>query len=231
MEWSDAVKELRKPLDRQYVKEPPAGKYGQYIEGHHAIREANRIFNFQWSHTVDSLTEASRELIDLGQGGKQWRVCYVCTVTAEFNGIRHAGVAAGQGQAKPNNLGDAIESAAKESETDALKRALVKFGDPFALALYDKKKAHVADTAQIEAEAAEKAKALASAETFTANFEAKIKPLTDTPEAGALIQKCQNSIADLRNGYPDLFKRIEIFDLEQLCFKRCFHPGICCFDR
>jgi hypothetical protein len=57
---------------------------------------------------------------------------------------------------------------------------------------------------------AEKAEALASAETFTANFEAKIKPLTDTPEAGALIQKCQNSIKQLQDGYPDLFKRIEI---------------------
>ncbi len=201
MDWGDAIKELRKPLDKQHVKEPPAGKFGQYIEGHHAIREANRIFNFQWSHTVDSLTEASRDLVDLGQNNKQWRVCYVCTVTVEFNGVRHAGVAAGQGQAKPNNLGDAIESAAKESETDALKRALVKFGDPFALALYDKTKAHVADTAQIairEKGAAE----------YTSDVVARLQT-SDAIQAASILQIEQAKIARIQAGYPELFKRIE----------------------
>ncbi len=208
MDWGDAIKELRKPLDKQYVKEPPAGKYGQYIEGHHAIREANRIFNFQWSHTVDSLTEASRDLVDLGQNNKQWRVCYVCTVTVEFNGVRHAGVAAGQGQAKPNNLGDAIESAAKESETDALKRALVKFGDPFALALYDKTKAHVADTAEIERQIAEAEEDREAMEKFTANLIAKIQT-SDAIETATLLQKCQGSIGQIKEAQPEMFARIE----------------------
>ena len=57
--------------------------------------------------------------------------------------------------------------------------------------------------------AAEQAEALAGAEAFTDNFEAKIKTLTDTPEAGALIQKCQGSIKQLRDEYPELFKRVE----------------------
>jgi hypothetical protein len=55
-----------------------------------------------------------------------------------------------------------------------------------------------------------KAEARAGAEAFVSTFETKIKNLTDTPEAGALIQKCKNSIADLEKGFPDLFKRIEI---------------------
>ena len=38
---------------------------------------------------------------------------------------------------------DANESAAKEAEPDAMKRALMTFGDPFGLALYDKDKANV----------------------------------------------------------------------------------------
>lgn len=37
------------------------------------------------------------------------------------------------------NLGQARESASKEAETDAIKKALMTFGNPFALALYDKK--------------------------------------------------------------------------------------------
>ncbi len=36
------------------------------------------------------------------------------------------------------DLGLAHESAIKEAETDAMKRALVTFGNPFGLALYDK---------------------------------------------------------------------------------------------
>ena len=36
------------------------------------------------------------------------------------------------------DLGQAHESALKEAETDAMKRALMTFGNPFGLALYDK---------------------------------------------------------------------------------------------
>ena len=39
--------------------------------------------------------------------------------------------------------GKAHEAALKEAETDATKRALVPFGDPFGLALYDKEQRHV----------------------------------------------------------------------------------------
>jgi hypothetical protein len=44
---------------------------------------------------------------------------------------------------KPEALGEALESAAKEAETDAMKRALMTFGNPFGLALYDKTQANV----------------------------------------------------------------------------------------
>jgi hypothetical protein len=40
-------------------------------------------------------------------------------------------------------LGQAHESALKEAETDAMKRALMTFGNPFGLALYDKKQREV----------------------------------------------------------------------------------------
>jgi hypothetical protein len=44
-------------------------------------------------------------------------------------------------------LGQAHESALKEAETDAMKRALMTFGNPFGLALYDKAQRQVSSAA------------------------------------------------------------------------------------
>lgn len=56
------------------------------------------------------------------------------------DGVTREGLAVGVGNGKPENAGDVIESAVKEAETDALKRALRSFGNTFGLALYDKDK-------------------------------------------------------------------------------------------
>jgi len=45
------------------------------------------------------------------------------------------------------DLGQAHESALKEAETDAMKRALMTFGNPFGLALYDKRQREVTSSA------------------------------------------------------------------------------------
>ena len=45
------------------------------------------------------------------------------------------------------DLGQAHESALKEAETDAMKRALMTFGNPFGLALYDKAQRQVSSAA------------------------------------------------------------------------------------
>ncbi len=44
----------------------------------------------------------------------------------------------GSGHGRGNTPGEAHQSALKEAETDAMKRALTTFGNPFGLALYDK---------------------------------------------------------------------------------------------
>ena len=49
----------------------------------------------------------------------------------------------GHGSQYAVDLFDAIEGAAKEAETDAMKRALMTFGNPFGLALYDKTQKNV----------------------------------------------------------------------------------------
>jgi hypothetical protein len=53
------------------------------------------------------------------------------------------------------DLGQAHESALKEAETDAMKRALMTFGNPFGLALYDRRQREVTSSAAQERPAAQ----------------------------------------------------------------------------
>ncbi len=140
MSFTDLQKtELAGPLNRAHVKPPAPGKYGDYIEGWRVIDEANRIFGFDgWTRQTVDMIETNRDKV-----GDKWQVGYRCKVRVEAGGICRDGSGFGTGISK--QLGDAIESAVKEAETDATKRALMTFGNPFGLALYDKTKSNVAD--------------------------------------------------------------------------------------
>jgi DNA recombination protein Rad52 len=141
MDWQKISAELNKKLDPAAIKPPPQGKYGEYVDGYHVVSEANRIFgNGGWSYEITRLEEASRIEV---KGGAQVRVSYLCTVKVRVGETYKEGSAVGMGSGKPENLGDVIESAVKEAETDALKRALRTYGNTFGLALYDKDRAHV----------------------------------------------------------------------------------------
>jgi len=140
-------------LDPSKVKtrQQPGGPKLSYIEGWHAINEANRIFGFgAWERHVVRLEQTNCDLVDVTKNGrteKQWRVGYLATVRITVHGesgARHReGTGFGSGFGKDNQLGDAIESAVKEAETDAMKRAMSTFGNQFGLALYDKSRASV----------------------------------------------------------------------------------------
>lgn len=134
--------ELSAKLDSSHVKErAQAGRKLSYIEGWHAISEANRIFGFDaWTReTLDVRMVAERErAVGSGQG---WGVSYVAKVRVIVDGVAREGVGAGHGIDR--DLGLAHESAIKEAETDAMKRALMTFGNPFGLALYDKTQENV----------------------------------------------------------------------------------------
>ncbi|WP_333846896.1 RAD52 family DNA repair protein [Phaeobacter italicus] len=132
MNWQDVAKELAKPLSPDAIKPPPQGKYGEYVEALHVIREANRIFGFDgWSYDVRSinLTNATSD------NGKH-RVGYMAVVCVTIDGVNRTDVGHGQGFGKSE--GDAHDSAVKEAVTDGLKRALRTFGNTFGLALYEK---------------------------------------------------------------------------------------------
>jgi DNA repair and recombination protein RAD52 len=116
-----------------------------YIEGWHVIAEANRIFGFDnWTReTLDIKCVSERER-EIGTNKAQgWGVTYICKARVIVDGVAREGCGAGHGIDR--DLGQAHESAIKEAETDAMKRAFMTFGNPFGLALYDKQRTNVGD--------------------------------------------------------------------------------------
>lgn len=196
MNWETVTDQLKAPLDPKAIKPPPQGKFGEYVDGLHVIREANRIFGFNgWSYVVTRLEMVSR--VESGNGNV--RVGYLCAVRATVDGVIREGTAVGNGAAKPDNEADAHESAVKEAETDALKRALRSFGNTFGLALYDKDKSarevaapapDASDVAKLKGKlvgAINNAPALANVNNIETNpaFQADLKRLGEWDEAAA----------------------------------------------
>lgn len=134
---------LGAPLWSGAVKKNPRGY--DYVEGWHAIAEANRIFGFDgWTRETVEIKCVSERPREIGQQkAPGFGVSYICRVRIEAGGVTREGAGAGHGIDR--DLGLAHESAIKEAETDAMKRALMTFGNPFGLALYDKERAGVAD--------------------------------------------------------------------------------------
>lgn len=143
MDWNAIRPELDKKLEPQNVKKPTGnfGPKGDYIEGWHAIAEANDIFGYGgWSYEID-LRENSLVHGKDGRDNPQWQAAYTCICTVTVGDVKRQDVGFGSGFAK--TVGDAIEGATKEAATDALKRALRTFGNRFGLALYDKTRENV----------------------------------------------------------------------------------------
>lgn len=121
------------------------GRKLSYIEGWHAIAEGNRIFGFdRWSSETLEMRNTHGEL--LKTDGRQMFVCgYAAkvriTVIAGDRTIVREGFGFGNG--RDRDTGQSHEKAIKEAETDARKRALMTFGNPFGLALYDKEQTNV----------------------------------------------------------------------------------------
>ena len=136
---SEINNKLQQPLNESYVKtREQAGRKLSYIEGWHAIDEANKIFGFGcWTREIIRLECVAQTERLVGRAQKPgWGVTYIASVRVNVNGVIREGSGAGHGI--DTDLGQAHESALKEAETDAMKRALMTFGNPFGLALYDK---------------------------------------------------------------------------------------------
>ena len=149
MLYDDQKQPLAAPLQKAHVKSRSGGggRSLSDIEGWHAIEDANRIFGFDgWASETVSMECVGND------GGT---VSYVAKVRVTVDGITREGWGAGHGRG--GSAGDRHESAVKEAETDARKRALMTFGNQFGLALYDKDQTNV-EGASLPAQQAPSAK-------------------------------------------------------------------------
>jgi DNA recombination protein Rad52 len=135
------IRKLRASLRSRHIKTREVdGKTLSYVEGWHVIAEANRIFGFDgWD----------RELVDHAcvytkQVGDRFNAAYTARirVTVRAGDTRIIREGSGAGEASAASPGQAHELAMKAAETDATKRALMTFGNPFGLSLYGQPKAN-----------------------------------------------------------------------------------------
>ena len=132
---SSQLRQLRAQIRPQVVKQREVeGKVLHYLEGWHIISEANRIFGFDaWDRETIQCQCVWQKQIDY-----RYAAAYVTrvkiTVRAGDQIIQREGL--GSGEALAGTAGQAHEWASKAAETDATKRALSTFGNPFGLSLY-----------------------------------------------------------------------------------------------
>jgi hypothetical protein len=124
----------RNPDQRNVRTREVNGRELPYIEGWHAISEANRIFGFDaWNReTAESKCVLARE----NRGA--FHAVYIARVriTVQADGSIVVREGHGTGEGRGSSPGEVHDLALKAAETDATKRALATFGRPFGLALY-----------------------------------------------------------------------------------------------
>ena len=129
----EQIESLKQPIKLENVAERESG-WGDkvpYVESWKAIDAANRIFGFDgWNS----------ETLEAGLVAEDAKcVSYIAKVRITVGNIVKEGYGSGHG--RKGSIGDKHESAIKEAESDAQKRALRQFGYQFGLSLYDGKKA------------------------------------------------------------------------------------------
>src|SRR5690242_7052146 len=131
------VRLLKAKLDPRFIRTRNSnGTTLSYVEGWHAIAEANRIFGYEaWDRRTVS---ASCVWTEAKTG--TYRAVYTAKVriTVRAGEVKVVREGSGTCEATAATAGQAHELALKGAETDATKRALATFGNPFGLALYDR---------------------------------------------------------------------------------------------
>lgn len=174
---------LDAPLDSGRVKQRDSFGTGtlSYLETHDVIRTANKIFGFGgWGHEIVELRPIEPCTVTNRDNKTGLQVGYICIVKLTVTGgVPVSGIGYGDAveyrQSAPIT---AHELAAKEAESDALKRALKNYGDQFGLALYDKAAAqngHLTNGSPggeqaVERQATTRPAAAANLDTFTFPF-------------------------------------------------------------
>jgi DNA recombination protein Rad52 len=146
---AEQITALSAPLDRAKVRQRRQGRSQvSYLEGWQVIAEANRIFGFDgWQRETIALRCVHQIERLIGEEQRPgWGVTYTARVRISVSTTGQPALireGCGAGHGIDTDLGQAHESALKEAETDAMKRALMTFGNAFGLALYDKQQREV----------------------------------------------------------------------------------------
>ena len=127
---AEQIRSLSGKLQSKHVKarRAPDGATLSYVEGWHSIAEANRIFGY------DAWDRQTMTLKCVWEGLRQG--VHACSYIARVRVRVRAGdivvcrEGCGSGHGTGVTPGEAHESAIKEAETDAMKRALATFGNP-----------------------------------------------------------------------------------------------------
>ena len=210
-------KALKAKLSGKVVKtRDPDGMSLSYVEGWHVIAEANRIFGYDaWDRRTvhaECVWQGTTE----GLKGCSYVARVQVRVRAQDAVVVREGCGSGHGLGL--NLGEAHESAIKEAETDAMKRALVTFGNPFGLALYDREKRGVrvfgrrndssgAGTAirwVVFSPAGEPLSKHSEPIKYCAEVRRQLEQLSDADTATAFWKRNQDTVAELRKALPQL---------------------------
>ena len=138
MEFNEQqTQQLSQPINPDNVsfREGGGGQKLAYVESWHVIQEANRIFGFGgWS----SETLEARLVSEGKDKNGNFIFSYIAKVRVTVGNVIREGYGSGHGRGGKMSDGEKHESAIKEAESDARKRALMQFGDQFGLSLYDK---------------------------------------------------------------------------------------------
>ena len=208
------TKALEAKLNARHVRSRSAhGETLSYIEGWHALAEANRIFGFAgW----DRETTESR-CVWQGQVQGQHAAAYLARVRIRVRAgeavIVRDGSGAGEGRgATP---GEAHENGLKAAETDATKRALSTFGNPFGLALYDPERRQVRGKAPKPVKTAAVVWTLLGADEgrvgeygtpteYCAAFRKLVEDATSVEQLDRLRRRNLGTLKELRRALPEL---------------------------
>ena len=201
----EQIAALSAPLDRAKVQtRSQAGRSLAYLEGWQAIAEANRIFGFDgWQRetiSVQCVSERERTLGSSNRAG--WGVTYTARVRISVGdgaGPQVIREGSGAGHGIDADLGQAHESALKEAETDAMKRALMTLGNPFGLALYDKQQREVTSSATPASNAnpSSRPAEVAPRREFQSTAHAEIDPSLDPLDPGTIHHQLHSTIRSL----------------------------------
>tara|TARA_R100000353_G_scaffold172065_1_gene136901 strand:+ start:6707 stop:7297 length:591 start_codon:yes stop_codon:yes gene_type:complete len=135
---------LNADLNSRHVSQRQQGTMNlSYLEAWFVIDQMNQIFGFTaWDRETQTMLEFAEE-----RDGKFY-VTYtakcIITVSTSSAQLTRTGHGVGHGNGI-RDKGLALESAMKEAESDAMKRACMTLGNQFGLALYDKAQACVVD--------------------------------------------------------------------------------------